>query len=64
MWAVDVGAGGCGKLIRRWSSNSADAAQVENDAEEPRPAPTGSVDRAVKLNESLSLRGKCYEVRG
>lgn len=29
------------------------AAQVENDAEEPRPAPMGRVERAVKLNDGL-----------
>jgi len=29
------------------------AAQTENDAEEPRPAPTGRVARALKLNARL-----------
>lgn len=31
----------------------AEAAQVENEAEEPSPAPMGKVDRAVKLNDGL-----------
>jgi hypothetical protein len=31
----------------------AEATQVEKEAEEPRPAPMGKVDRAVKLNEGL-----------
>ena len=31
------------------------AAQTEKDAEDPKPAPTGSVARVVKLNVGLSL---------
>lgn len=33
--------------------------QAENAAEEPSPAPTGSVERAVKLNEGLTAR-QCH----
>jgi hypothetical protein len=29
------------------------AAQTEKDAEDPRPAPTGSVARAIKLKDGL-----------
>ena len=50
---LDVGAGGDGRIILRESKSNAVAAQVENDAEEPRPAPTGSVDRAEKFNGDL-----------
>ena len=37
------------------------AAQTENDAEEPRPVPTGRVARALKLNARLFFRsaGPC-----
>lgn len=48
-----VGAGGSGTLMRRCRRRFAVAAQTEKDAEEPRPAPTGSVARALKLNDGL-----------
>lgn len=47
---------GKGGIEMRWcKSNIAVAEQVEKDAEEPRPAPIGNVDRAVKLNEGLRI---------
>jgi hypothetical protein len=39
--------------MRWWSKRRAVAVQVENEAELPRPAPTGSVDLTVKLNDGL-----------
>jgi len=48
-----VGAGGLGRLIRRCTSSDVVATQTEYDADEPNPAPTGKVDRAVKLNVGL-----------
>lgn len=48
-----VGGGILGILIRWYSKRIVVAAQTEKDAEEPRPAPTGSVARALKLNEGL-----------
>ena len=44
-------------LIRR----SAVEAQVEKEAEEPRPAPTGRVPRAVKWKEGLKRSGVEHE---
>lgn len=41
--------------MRLYNSNIVVAAQVENEADEPRPAPTGSVDRAVKLKDGLYI---------
>jgi hypothetical protein len=41
--------------MRECRINRAVAAQAEKDAEEPRPAPTGSVARAEKLKEGLCV---------
>lgn len=38
-------------LIRLCRMRRAVAAQTENEAEEPSPAPTGRVERAVKLKD-------------
>jgi hypothetical protein len=48
-----AGAGGAGTSILLWTSNRAAAAHVENEAEDPSPAPTGSVARALKLMDGL-----------
>jgi hypothetical protein len=40
--------------MRWWSRRRAVAVQVVNEAELPRPAPTGSVDLTVKLNDGLN----------
>jgi len=55
-WLEEEGAGGAGRLIRRCAKSDAVAAHVEKDAEEPKPAPTGSVDRAVKLKAGLTTK--------
>lgn len=47
--------------MREYNSNRAVAAQAENDAEEPRPAPTGSVARAEKLTEGLMAFDKLLD---
>jgi hypothetical protein len=39
--------------MRLYRRRRAVAAQVENEAEDPKPAPIGSVARAVKLNDGL-----------
>ena len=50
--------------MRRWRRRSAVAAQTEKEAEEPRPAPTGSVARAVKLKAGLWVCGRVQGVVG
>lgn len=47
------GSGSGGNEIRWWSRRRAVAVQEENEAELPRPAPTGSADLTVKLNDGL-----------
>jgi hypothetical protein len=49
------GSGWGGMEIRWWRRRRAVAAQTEKQADEPRPAPIGSVDRAVRLNEGLRI---------
>jgi hypothetical protein len=48
-----AGAGWAGSWMRECRSKRAVAAQAEKDAEEPRPAPTGSVARAENLKDGL-----------
>jgi len=57
------GAGGFGMLICLRRRRTAVAAQTENDAEEPRPAPMGRVARALKLNASLFFFGQPVHAR-
>lgn len=60
-----LGTGRGGIEMRWWRSRMAEATQVENEAEEPRPAPMGKVDRAVKLNDGLAEhnQNKVYRYR-
>ena len=51
-----VGAGRGGIEIRLCNKRRAVAAHVENEAEEPSPAPTGSVPRAEKCIAGLWYR--------
>lgn len=51
--ATSVGAGSLGMLMRLCTSRIAVAAHTEKDAEEPKPAPTGRVARALKLIAGL-----------
>jgi len=50
---VREGSGSGGSEIRWWRRRRAVAAQVEKEAELPRPAPTGNVDLTAKLNDGL-----------
>ena len=45
------GRGGTERRLKR--RRRAVAVHAENEAEEPRPAPTGRLARAVKLNDGL-----------
>jgi hypothetical protein len=50
----DEGAGRGGTAMRLYNNKIVVAAQVEKEAEDPSPAPTGRVERAVKLKAGLT----------
>jgi hypothetical protein len=53
MCSVALDAGGLEMLMRRCMRRIVVAVHAEKDADEPRPAPTGSVARVLKLKAGL-----------